>query len=191
MPSTTGPHHAAEPALAAGHRGPAERDGEQHRGERERQQREIDAAAAQDEKAGEPGEDRDRRDREQRRDHDVAGKPVALRQRGRIGGEAVERAVAERYEAGGADQDVQPHAGDGEDHHVGRGGERQPDGEQHEAAAPAATRRRRAAAYISAASRVTRTSGCVRRTGRADGTAAPAPSAGTSRLRSRTARSRS
>ena len=53
-------HHAAEPALAAGHRGPAERDREQHGGEREREQREIDAAAAQDEKAREPGEHRDR-----------------------------------------------------------------------------------------------------------------------------------
>ena len=71
-------------------------------------------------------------DREQRRDHDVAGKPVALRQRGRIGGKPEERAVAERDEPGVADQDVQPHAGDGEDHHVGRGGERQSDGGQHE-----------------------------------------------------------
>ena len=184
-------HDAAKPALAAGHGGPAERDGEQHRGEREREQREIDAAPAQDEKAREPGEHRDRRDRKQRRDHDVAGKPVALRQRGRIGGKAVERAVAERHEAGGADQDVQPHAGDGEDHHVGRGGERQADGGQHEGQQHAATRRRPAAAYASARIAVTRTSGCVRRTGRADGTAAPAPSGGTSRLRSRPARSRS
>ncbi len=125
-------HDAAETAFAAGYRGPAERDREQHRGERKRQQREIDAATAQDQEAREPREDRDGEDREQQRNDDVAWKPVALRQCCRIARKAEERPVAERHEAGVADQDVQAHAGDGEYHDIGRGRQRQSDRQQDE-----------------------------------------------------------
>ena len=52
------PRDAAEAVLAAGHVGPSERHGVQHRRQRQRQQREIDAAPPQDQ---EPESGRDRR----------------------------------------------------------------------------------------------------------------------------------
>ena len=64
------PRDAAEPVLAAGHRGPAERDGVEHGGEREREQREIDAAPAQDERAE---QSRDQRDQCRRRSEPARG----------------------------------------------------------------------------------------------------------------------
>ena len=178
-----GPHHAAKAALAAGHRGPAERDREQHGGEREGEQREIDAAAAQDQKARQPREHRDDEHREQRRDDDVAGKPVALRQRGGVTRETKERAMAKRDETSVANQNVQPHAGHREEDDIGRGGQREAERKQHERQREqrdGGDQQRNDFGCIA----LTRTSGCVRRTIRADGTAAPAPSACTSRLRS-------
>ena len=44
--------HAAQSAVASGELGPAVTDGEQKRGQREREQREINAAPAENQRAG-------------------------------------------------------------------------------------------------------------------------------------------
>src|SRR5262249_17283980 len=56
-----------------------------------------------------------------------AGKPVALAQRRRIGAEPEPGAVAERHEAGVADQDIEPHARDSEHDDVDRSAQLQAD----------------------------------------------------------------
>ena len=93
------PHDAAKTVLAAGDRGPAERDRVEHGGERERQQREIHAAAAQDERAEQGSDQRDNADADQNRGKEAAGKQLALRDAGRVGRQAEPGAVAERDEA--------------------------------------------------------------------------------------------
>ena len=176
---------AAEPALAAGELGPAIGDREQQRGQRQRQQREVDAAPAQDQRAGERRGHGDEQDREQRRQDDVAGEPVPLAQRRRVGAEPEPGAVAERDEPGIADENVEPHAGDGEDHHVDRRAQRQ--ARPRRARTAAGHQRQRGndeRAHGPCAS--TRISGCARRTGRAAAAAGRAPSADTSTPRPRT-----
>ncbi len=116
------PGDAAEAVLAAGHRGPAEGDDVEHRRQGERQQREIDAAPAQDQHAEQAGNDDDEADRQQHRQDEAVREQVALCEAGGVGGKAEPGAVAERDEAGVADQHVERHAGDGEDHHLGRRG---------------------------------------------------------------------
>jgi hypothetical protein len=104
------PGDPAQPVLAAGERGPAKHDVENQGGERQGEQREIDAAAAQheepDDQAGKRGDD----DREQDRDDEAAGPDQQLKQRRRVGGEADERAVAKRQQARVAEQQVEAEA---------------------------------------------------------------------------------
>ena len=74
------PRDAAEPVLAAGDVGPAERDRIQHRRQCQRQQREVHAAPAQDQEAERRRQrDHDRKAERQRHD-ERTGEPVALRQ---------------------------------------------------------------------------------------------------------------
>ena len=68
---------AAEAVFAAGHVAPAERDGVSERGERQRQQREVYAAAAQDDKTHQRRQDRDHDHRQQQRQPYLAAEPVA------------------------------------------------------------------------------------------------------------------
>jgi hypothetical protein len=124
--------HSSEPALAAGELGPAIGNGEQQRGERQREQREVDSATAQNERARQRRRHRNEQDRKQRRQDDVAGKPVPLAERGRVGAEPEPGAVPERDESGIADENVQPHAGDGEDHHIDGRAQRQAHHIEHE-----------------------------------------------------------
>jgi hypothetical protein len=56
--------------------------------------------------------------------------PVALDESGRIGREPKPGAVAERHQAGMADQDVERHAGDREDHDLGSRRHREPERKQ-------------------------------------------------------------
>ena len=79
--------------------GPAERDGIQHRGERERQQREIDAAPAQDQQAAASAKSDDRRARTSAGMTKSPGNQWRCDSAGRIGRQAEQRAVAERDEA--------------------------------------------------------------------------------------------
>jgi hypothetical protein len=64
---------AAEAALAAGDRGPAEGDGEAERAQRQRQQREVDALAAQDQEADRQGQHGDEGHAEQHRQQHLPG----------------------------------------------------------------------------------------------------------------------
>ena len=125
------PDDAAKAVLSAGQLGPAERHRVHDRGERQGQEREIDAAPAQDDEAGDSGRDRHEEKREQHGQQHLSGQGMALGEHGGIGADAEEGAVAEGDEAGMADQDVQRHGRDGEDHHVGRRGQGEADG-QHE-----------------------------------------------------------
>ncbi len=68
---------AAETALAAGELRPAIADREQERGQRQRQEREIDAAPAQDQRAGERCRDGDEDEREQRRQDELPGTSIS------------------------------------------------------------------------------------------------------------------
>ena len=178
---------AAEAVLAAGDVGPAERDGVGQRRQRQRQQREIDAAPAQDDEADEGRDNGDDDGREQQRQEDIVVEPVALDQPRGIGAEAEPRAVAERDQAGIADAEVEPHRGDRERHHRGAGVEREPEQIQaewqHETPSAAISSGR----YFRRC-RVIRTSRCVRRAGRAAVPAAPGTSARRSRLHRRPAR---
>ena len=116
---------AAEPAFTAGEVGPTIGDGEQQCGEGQRQQREIHTATAQDQRAREGGNDGDEGNREQCRQYDAPAEPIELAQGRRIGAKPEPGSVAERNEAGIADQDIETHTGDREHHHVDRGAQRQ------------------------------------------------------------------
>ena len=116
---------AAEAILAAGHGGPAERDGVGQRRQRQCQQREIHPAPPQDDDADEGRNDGDDERCQQQRQKDVAAKPVALDQPGRIGADTEPGAVAERYQTGVADAEIEPHRCNGERHHHGSGIERE------------------------------------------------------------------
>src|SRR5262249_5379466 len=91
------------------------------RRERERQQREIDAAPAQDDRAGDGRQAGDEDHRQQDGQHDLVGEQVALNERGRITADAEPGAVAERDQPGIADAQVQSHGGDRQDDHGRRG----------------------------------------------------------------------
>ena len=123
-------HEAAEAVLAAGERGPAEGDGVQKRRQRQGQQGEIHAAAAQDQEADEPRHDEHEGEREQRGQDEAVREPGALRQRRRIARKPEEGAVPERDQAGVADEDVEAETGDGEDDHIDRRRQGQAGGEQ-------------------------------------------------------------
>ena len=116
---------AAEAVLAAGHLAPAEGDGVGERRQRQRQQREIHAAPAQDEASHDGRQHGDQCHGEQDREPDLPVVPVLLDQRGGIGSDAEPRGMAERREAGVADQQVEPQPRDGQDHHQAGGVDRQ------------------------------------------------------------------
>ena len=124
------PHDAAQTRLAAGKRGPAKRDGEGQRRQGQRQQREINAAPAQDQKADDCRQRRDEGQRKQQRQNDLTGEPVFLRQRRRIRAEAEPGTVAKGGEAGVTHQQVKPHRRNGKNHDVSGRGQRQANGLQ-------------------------------------------------------------
>ena len=68
-----GPPDAAQAVLAAGERGPAVDDVEDHGGERQGEQREVDAAPAQDEEADDQAGERREGDRERDRQRNEPG----------------------------------------------------------------------------------------------------------------------
>ena len=175
--------HAAQPAFATGERRPAKGDRIGQRRQREREQRKIDAAPAQHDERNRHGGDQQERDRRRDRPQHRAGKPVPLRQCGGIRAQAEPRTVAERHQPCVTDQDVERHAGDGEDHDVGGAGERQPAGEQRERQHGHCGRRDQDGRADRSGRPLIRTAGFVRRRARAAGPAARAPSAGTSTLR--------
>src|SRR5512134_330610 len=121
------PLQAAEAVLAAGHLGPAEGDRVGERRERQRQQREVHAAPAQDQHADDRGEHGDERHRQQDRHGDLAAEPVLLGERGGIRADAEPGAVPEGREPGESHEQVESHGRDGEAHHDGGGVHRQPD----------------------------------------------------------------
>ncbi len=161
-----GANHAAEAVLAAGEVRPAEGDGEGNRRHRQCQQREIDAAPSQNQKAEACRHDADEENGKGGRQQELAREEMALRQHRRIGADAEEGAVAEGNEAGVSDEDVQRHGGDGEDHNVRRRGQRQAD-RQHEDGQDDERRDGREKIAEGRGHRITRISGCVRRRGRA------------------------
>ena len=110
--------HAAQSALAAGELSPAVSDGEQKRSQCEREQREINPAPPENQRAGDERGPGNEDNREQERWNDLAGKPVPLAQGSGISAESEPRAVTEGDEAGIADQHVESHAGNREHHHV-------------------------------------------------------------------------
>jgi len=121
---------AAKPVLTAGNFRPAKRNRIEHRRQRQRQQREIDAAPPQDQIA--------ERGRNYRDDQGACNggtekrimHPVALDECGRIGREPKPGAMAKRHQPGIADQDVERHAGDCEDHDLGGRRHREPERKQ-------------------------------------------------------------
>ena len=123
---------AAQAVLAAGDFAPAERGRVGERGERERQQREIDAATAQDDETDDRGRDGDHDHRDQQWQPDLAGKPVQLHQARGIGADPEPCAVAEGDKAGIADAEIEAHRRNRERHHHDAGVERQPAGAQCE-----------------------------------------------------------
>ena len=120
-----GPGDAAEAVLAAGERGPAVDDVEGHRGEREREQREVDAAPAQDEEADERPVSAARATAKAIARRKELGREVELEQRRGVGGEPEERAVAEREQAGVAEQQVEAEADQHEQRDLARDRDRQ------------------------------------------------------------------
>ena len=127
-----GAGYAAQSVFAAGKCRPAEGNRIRQRGERECEQRKIDAAAAQHEKSDDDAGDGEERKREQRRPQHGSRKPVPLRERRRIRAEPEPGAVAEGDEPGMANQHIERHARDGKDHHIGGAGHRQSAREQRE-----------------------------------------------------------
>src|SRR5262249_57543476 len=109
---------AGKGGVAGGELGPAVSDGELKRSQCEREQREINPAPPENQRARDEGGRGDKGNREQERWNDLAGKPVPLAQGGGISAESEPRAVTERDEAGIADQHIESHAGNGEHHHV-------------------------------------------------------------------------
>ena len=98
---------AAQSRLAASEFGPAEREKERERGECQSQQRKIDAATPQRQKADDQAEERGGRDGEQHRPYETVVEPMQLRQRRGIRGKAEEQAVSEREEPGVAEQQIE------------------------------------------------------------------------------------
>ena len=122
---------AADAVLAAGHIGPAERHGVKHRRQRQRQQREIDPAPPQDEKAERHRDQHNNEDGPDRRTEERSRHQVALKQRRSIGGQPEPGTVTERHQPGVADKNVQRHAGDTEHDDFGGRCHRQAERDQH------------------------------------------------------------
>ena len=136
--------HAGQAVLAAGAvRQRIELDEEEHLGDRHRDHREIDAGAPQRDQPDQIADDRGRDHADEQRQHDV-GKAGCGEQ---IGGDeaagAVERRLAERQQAGVAEQDVEADAEQAPDQdavdRVGREAEMR----QHERRGDQADRRQR------------------------------------------------
>ncbi len=117
---------AAKAVLAAGQIAPAECGGVGEGRQCQRQQREVNAAAAQDDDADECRRHGYHDHRQQQRQPDLAAEPVELDQPCGVGADAEPGAVTERYEAGVADTEIEPHRRDGERHHHDSGVEREP-----------------------------------------------------------------
>jgi hypothetical protein len=170
---------AAKTVLTACDSRPAEGDGIHHGREGQRQQREIDALAAQDQRPENEGNARDQHNRQNDRQGELPRQPVALDQPCGIGGKAKPCAMTEGNQPGAADKDIQRHAGDGEDHDLGGRGGAKPDDlhEQGQQAEPeSGDGEGRVVALRGCHHCPTRTAGCARRTGRAAGTAGQAAS---------------
>ena len=88
-------HEAAQPVLPAGDLGPAKADRVGQRGERKGQQREIDAAPAQDQRAHHSRQQGDEHDRKKQRQQELPVQPVLLRERRGIGADPEPCAVAD------------------------------------------------------------------------------------------------
>ena len=115
-----GPDDAAKTVLAAGHGRPAEGHDVHHGGQRHGQQREVDAAPAQDEIAEAHGDERDQDQGATIGSSIEPGISFALQQRGDIGAKPEPGAMSERDEARIPDENVERHAGHGEDDDLGR-----------------------------------------------------------------------
>ena len=109
---------AAEAVLAARHGRRAIDDVEEHLGEGEGEEREVDAALAHEEEADRRAREPGRRDTGQERD-DHAPRDVDLREAGRVTAEAEEGAVAERDQARVAHEEVVRDREQREDHDLG------------------------------------------------------------------------
>jgi len=125
------PRDAAQAVFAAGHFRPAKRHRIQHRRQRQRQQRKIDTAPAQNQEAEHERDNDHERQADQRRQHERARRKSALRHSDCVRREAEPRAVPERREPGVTHQDVQRHARQREDHDFGGRRDAQPDDAEH------------------------------------------------------------
>ena len=103
--------YAAESVLTAGERRPPERDCVGQRREGQRQQREIDTAAAQYQKRDRYRGNGQECQREECRPQHRSREPMSLCERGGVCADAEPRAVSERDEARIPDQNVECHAG--------------------------------------------------------------------------------
>ena len=139
----------AEPALPAGERSPAVGDGEEQRRQRERQEREVHAAAAEDQRPEEEGADAHQGGGKEHGEDEPFRHQPPMDQPGGVGAHAEPGAVAERDEAGVAEQEVEAEADERVDHAVGRGDDREAHGGerggQHEEAGAGHEERRPAA----------------------------------------------
>ena len=111
-------------------RRPAVSDGKEHGRQCQRQQGEVDAAPAQDERAEEDDAPAMNRSANSAGRTTPSGNQWSWLKRRRISSQPEPGAVAEGDEPGVADQNVQAEAGDGEHHHVDRRAERQADGDR-------------------------------------------------------------
>ena len=169
-------HDAAEAVLAAGHGRPAESHHVHHGGQCHRQQREIDAAAAQDQVAEGGGDEGDDDQRRQHRQQHRSAHHLALQQRGDVGRKAEPGAMTERDQPRVADQDVERHAGHGEDDDLRRRGDAETEALQRERQDDERCGRDQQRGTVAQHACLTRTAGCARRTGRAGETAGSASS---------------
>ncbi len=121
-PEQRGTGDAAKPVLAAGDLGPAKRHHIEHRGQCECQQREVYPAPSQDQVA-ERRRDRSNHNQPKQRRPDKRSRHQAALGDGRgIGRKPKPGAMAERHQSGMTDQDIERHAGQCENHDLGRGG---------------------------------------------------------------------
>ncbi len=172
---------SAKAIFAARYRRPPECDGIKHGGEREREQREINAAPAQDERAEGRRDQRHEANAHQNRNKEAAGKKFTLRDAGGVGGEPEPGAVAERDKAGISDEYIERHTGHGIDDDFRRRSDAEPhhrheEWQRDQAGGGDEERCERADHHG-----ITRTAGYVRRTIRAGGKGARAASSDRSR----------
>ena len=110
--------HVLQPVLAAGERGPFERDLERGLRERQGEQGEIQPAPAQDDDADQQRQQQAEADREDQR-HRLVGQAAQQGDRGGVAGAAEEHRRAERHQPGVADQQVHRRAIQGVDGDLG------------------------------------------------------------------------